>query len=68
MSQVSSDDLKNMDIAFQGQPFVQVPAKASIDLTTMDVAFQAQPLTTNPTGDTPPVTPTYNAVFFGINF
>lgn len=39
----TKEDLFTMDYAFQGQPFVELPAKDSIDLETMDYAFQAQP-------------------------
>jgi hypothetical protein len=36
-------DLKGMDYAFQGQPFVHVAAKTTLDGTSLDYAFQAQP-------------------------
>ena len=35
-------NLKNMDVAYNGQPFVELPA-GSLNLLTMDVAYQAQP-------------------------
>ena len=35
-------DLKNMNIAFNGQPFVELPS-GSLDLLSMDVAYQGQP-------------------------
>ena len=44
-------DLKTMDYAYQGQPFVDV-ALSGIDTTTMDYAFQGQPFVTNPGGVT----------------
>jgi hypothetical protein len=44
-----------MDYAFQGQPFVDVPAKSDIDLKTMDYAYQAQPFVRNPAAAPPPV-------------
>lgn len=44
----NSADLLTMDFAFQGQPFVHVPAKSTIDTTTMDIAYLAQPFVTNP--------------------
>jgi len=40
-------DLKKMDIAYQGQPFVYVPAKNTIILRKMDYAYQAQPFVAN---------------------
>ena len=40
---IGVEDLITMDFSFQGQPFVNVPAKSSIDLKTMDYAFQGQP-------------------------
>ena len=47
MAQITPDQLKTMDYACQGQPFVDVPAKSSIDLKTMDWAFKAQPFVRN---------------------
>jgi proline racemase len=38
----SSTDLAKMDIAYLGQPFVQVEAKA-LDTVTLDVAYLGQP-------------------------
>lgn len=35
-------NLTNMDIAFNGQPFVELPA-GTLDLLPMDVAYKAQP-------------------------
>jgi len=40
-------DLKTMDYAHRGQPFVDI-ALSGIDTTTMDYAFQGQPFVTNP--------------------
>jgi hypothetical protein len=39
--------LKTMDFAFQGQPFVDTIAKGTIDTWGMDVAFQGSPFVTN---------------------
>jgi hypothetical protein len=47
MALPTPDNLKTMDYAFQGQPFVDVPAKDSIDLKTMDYSFQGQPFVRN---------------------
>jgi hypothetical protein len=38
----SNSDLATLDIAYLGQPFVQVEAKA-LDTTTLDIAYLAQP-------------------------
>jgi hypothetical protein len=57
MSLPDAADLKTMDWAFQGQPFVDVPAKSTIVLGTMDRAFQAQPFVRNEYGGTAVVTP-----------
>jgi len=35
-------NLKLMNVAFNGQPFVELPV-GSLNLLTMDVAYQAQP-------------------------
>jgi len=43
MALPTKSDLLKMDYAFQGQPFVEVPAKSGINLATMDYVFQAQP-------------------------
>ena len=48
MALPTADNLKTMDYASWGQPFVDVPAKSSIDLKTMDWAYQAQPFVSNP--------------------
>lgn len=40
---INATELLKMDYAFQGQPFVCVPASSSIDLKTMDYAYLAQP-------------------------
>ena len=47
MSLPTPTDLAKLDIAFQGQPFVCVPAKSTVTLAGMDVAFQAQPFVVN---------------------
>jgi len=43
-----------MDYAFQGQPFVDVPAKDAVDIKTMDYAYQAQPFVRNYGAAEPP--------------
>jgi hypothetical protein len=43
-------NLITMDWAFQGQPFVNVPLKATIVLNTLDWAFQGQPFAGNEYG------------------
>ncbi len=43
-------ELETMDYSYQGQPFVNVPAKENIDTTTMDYSYLAQPFVTNPAG------------------
>lgn len=50
MTLPTKTDLLVMQYAFQGQPFVDVPAKDSITLTAMEYAFQAQPFVRNPAG------------------
>jgi len=67
MALPNKTDLQTMDYSYQGQPFVNVPAKSSIDLTTMDHSYQAQPFVGNPAASSPAVI-IYNAVFFGCNF
>jgi hypothetical protein len=52
MALPTPDNLKTMYWAFQGQPFVDVPAKSTVVLTTMDYAFQAQPFVRNEGGGT----------------
>jgi hypothetical protein len=64
MAPPTKTDLETMDYAFQGQPFVNVPARSDIDTTTMDWAFQGQPFVTNPFGGTPPPTNTTNFFHF----
>jgi hypothetical protein len=44
---INATELLKMDYAFQGQPFVCVPASSSIDLKTMDYAYLAQPFFSN---------------------
>lgn len=41
-------EIKKMDISFQGQPFVHIPAKTGLDLKSMDVSYQGQPFVPNP--------------------
>lgn len=53
MALPTTDDIKTMDYGFEGQPFVNVPAK-DIDLTTMDYAFEGQPFVSNPFAGEPP--------------
>ena len=56
MALPTPDNLKTMDYAHQGQPFVDVPSKATIDLKTMDWAFKGQPFVSNPAAvEAPPV-------------
>ena len=47
MALPTPDNLKTMDYAHQGQPFVDVPSKDSVDIKTMDWAYQAQPFVRN---------------------
>jgi hypothetical protein len=47
-------DLETMDYVYQGQPFVEFPAKDSIDLQTMDYSFQGQPFVRVVGGGAPP--------------
>lgn len=47
MALPTPDNLKTMDYAYLGAPFVDIPAKSSIDLKTMDYAFLAQPFVSN---------------------
>ena len=65
MSLPTPDNLKTMDYAFQGQPFVDVPAKDAVDIKTMDYSYQAQPFVRN---YTTAAGVSANAIFFGINF
>ena len=60
-------DLQKMDYAFQGQPFVEVPAKDSIILTTMDYAFQGEPFVTGIALAAVAVKKK-NVIFMGTNF
>lgn len=48
MALPTSQDLKKMDYAWKGEPFVRVPAKSSIDLKKMDYAWKGQPFVSNP--------------------
>jgi hypothetical protein len=66
MALPTSTDLKKMDYAFQGQPFVDVPGKDSIDLATMDYAFQGQPFVRNPAESAAPTTSSNFFNFFNI--
>jgi hypothetical protein len=45
MALPSNTDLAKLDIAYLGQPFVQVEAK-SLTTTTLDVAYLGQPFVT----------------------
>jgi len=47
MALLTPTQLATMDYAFQGQPFVDVPAKDAVDIKTMDYAYQAQPFVRN---------------------
>ena len=49
----TATDLEKLDYSYQGQPFCDVPAKASIDTTTMDYSYQGQPFVTNPAPSAP---------------
>ena len=53
MALPTPDNLKTMDYAHQGQPFVDVPAKDAVDIKTMDYAYKAQPFVRN-YGEAPP--------------
>jgi len=62
MALPTPDNLKTMDYAYQGQPFVDVPAKDAVDLKTMDYAYQAQPFVRNYTTEAqspPPANPAF---------
>lgn len=50
MALPTATNLVTMNWSFNGQPFVEVPAKSTIDLTTMDWAFQGQPFVRNEYG------------------
>jgi len=43
-----------MDVAYQGSPFVQVPAKSVILTATMDIAYLGAPFVVNDYSGTPP--------------
>ena len=47
MALPNSDNLKTMDFAWQGAPFVEIPAKASIDTKTMDYVWRGAPFVRN---------------------
>lgn len=55
MALVTPTVLATMDYAFQGQPFVSVPATTAVVLNTMDYAWQAQPFVVNEGAGAPPV-------------
>lgn len=57
MSLPISSDLINLSYAFQGQPFVDIPAKSTIILTDLSYAYQAQPFMRNPAPSTTTTTP-----------
>jgi len=58
MSLPTPDNLKTMDWAFQGQPFVDVPSKSTVDIKTMDWAYLATPFVSNPAEEeAPPLLP-----------
>ena len=48
MALPNQTNLKTMDYAHKGQPFVDVPAKNAIDLKTMDYVLKGQPFVANP--------------------
>lgn len=48
MALVNKSELQKMDYLFQGEPFVNVPAKTGIDTFTMDYLFNGEPFVTNP--------------------
>ena len=66
MSLLTPDQLKTMDYAFQGQPFVDVPAKDAVDIKTMDYAYQAQPFVRNYGAAAPPPTVVKDLIQEGI--
>ncbi len=66
MALPTPDNLKTMDYCFQGQPFVDVPAKDSIELDTMDYVFLAQPFVRNE--GVVAELEADNSIFFGCNF
>ena len=47
MALPNSDNLKTMDFAWRGQPFVEMPAKAAIDTKTMDYVWRGSPFVRN---------------------
>jgi len=63
MSLPTPDNLKTMDYVFQGQPFVELPAKDAVDIKTMDYVYLAQPFVRNYGEGV-----TQNAIFFGTDF
>ncbi len=49
------ENIITMDYAFNGQPFVNIPAKTSMGLESIDYAFNAQPFwATDFSGGAPP--------------
>lgn len=62
-----SSDLESMDYVYNGQPFVNVPAKSTIDLTTMDYVYLGQPFVGN-ASDYTPTPPTGNTGNFFLVF
>jgi len=65
MALPTPDNLKTMDYAHKGQPFVDVPSKSAVDLKTMDWSFQAQSFVSNSAEAAPP--PPAANIFMGVN-
>jgi len=61
MALVQPSELFSLDYAFNGEPFVSVPAKSDIDLGSMDYAFNGEPFVANEWGET--LVPTWSIVF-----
>lgn len=62
MALPTSTDLQTMDYSYAGQPFVNVPSKATIDTGTMDWSYAGLPFVTNP----PQIGPVHIATWCGV--
>ena len=58
MALPSNTDLATLDVAYLGQPFVQVEAKA-LSSTTLDIAYLGQPFVAVGPGAAPPAATRY---------
>lgn len=45
--EIKPTELKKMDYAFGGEPFVNVPASNEIELKTMDYSYKGEPFVSN---------------------